>query len=67
MHCDNCEKDISKHAKILCATSGIDLCITCFCEESIENEKYKPGQPYHVINKLNFPVYSEDWTAEEEL
>lgn len=23
--------------------------------------------PYHVVNKLNFPLYEDNWTAEEEL
>lgn len=32
VHCDSCEKDISKHSKILCADCQVDLCVTCFCD-----------------------------------
>ncbi len=29
--------------------------------------KHKNNEDYYVINKLNFPLFIEDWTAEEEL
>ena len=32
-----------------------------------ENEKHSRTSDYHVVNKLNFPLFDLNWTAEEEL
>jgi len=32
VHCDRCEKDITKHTKIYCPECEIDLCVNCFLE-----------------------------------
>ncbi|CAD8064801.1 unnamed protein product [Paramecium sonneborni] len=32
-----------------------------------EFAQHNIGHPYAIINKLNFPTFVEDWTAEEEL
>lgn len=40
--------------------------MNCFAEGK-ENLKHKVTNPYHVVNKLNFPLYEDTWTAEEEL
>jgi len=66
MHCDICEKDISKHTKILCPKCKLDLCVTCYADQAEIND-HKADHPYHIINKLKFPLYCNDWTAEEEL
>lgn len=49
-----------------CPKSNIDLCVSCFADQS-EPKDHKSTDPYHVINKLNFPMFSNDWSAEEEL
>lgn len=59
IQCDDCKRDISKCTKVLCA--DCDYCVSCF-----SNLDQFPDQ-YHVINKLDFPLYDYDWTAEEEL
>jgi len=66
VHCDACEKDISKHVKIFCPGSHSDICVNCF-SEGLEFKDHKIDEDYHVINKLNYPLLADDWTCEEEL
>jgi len=40
--------------------------VNCFAEGA-EFNQHKCTHDYHVINKLNFPLFVADWTAEEEL
>ncbi|KRX06785.1 Homeodomain protein [Pseudocohnilembus persalinus] len=70
VHCDNCEKNITKHTKIICAVCSIDICVPCFADGvEIKSQKtdHKPDHDYHVVNKLHFPLFQNDWTAEQEL
>jgi len=67
VHCDFCDKEITKHTKILCAECpDLDICVNCFAT-GVENEKHSKNHSYHIINKLNFPLFDETWMAEEEL
>lgn len=59
IQCDVCKKDVSKVTKIL--ANECDYCVGCFASLDDVPEKY------HVINRLNFPIFDSDWTAEEEL
>ena len=59
IQCDECKRDISKCTKLL--GEEHDYCISCFA-----NLDEYPS-PYHVINKLDFPLYDNEWTAGEEL
>lgn len=59
IQCDECKRDISKSIKVLGGES--DYCLSCFA-----NLDEYPAE-YHVINRLDFPLYDHDWTAEEEL
>ena len=59
IQCDICKKDVSKVTKILANDS--DYCLGCFANLDETPDKY------HVINRLNFPVFDSEWTAEEEL
>ena len=34
---------------------------------NIEGLTHSPNDPYHVMESLDFPLLSDDWTAEEEL
>lgn len=38
-----------------------DYCVSCF-----SNLEEYPSE-YHVINKLDYPLYDSEWTAEEDL
>ncbi len=59
VQCDSCEKDISKFTKVV--TGDSDYCVGCFAclEEAPET--------YQIINKLSFPLFEAEWSAEEEL
>lgn len=53
--------------KIYCAEcKNIDLCVNCFAN-GVEFNNHKKNHDYHIINKLNFPLFYENWNAEEEL
>ena len=52
-----------------------DICMNCFLNLVefgtilifIRLEKHETSHPYRIISKLNFPLFVEEWTAEEEL
>ena len=67
VHCDFCDKEITKHARIIDPQApDIDVCMNCFMNAR-ENQRHLKTAPYHVVNKLNFPLFDPNWTAEEEL
>jgi hypothetical protein len=55
IQCDDCKRDITKSTKVLVADA--DYCVSCF-----SNLDDFPPQ-YHVINKLDYPLYDQEWTA----
>jgi hypothetical protein len=59
IQCDDCKRDITKATKIMVEEG--DYCCSCFA-----NLEEYPAE-YRVINKLDFPLYDHEWTAEEEL
>lgn len=59
IQCDTCKRDVSKTTKVL--ADDCDYCVGCF--SALEDF---PEQ-YHVINKLDFPLFDVEWTADEEL
>ena len=67
-HCDACAKDITQSVRLRCAQTDVceevDLCPPCFCEgKSIG--KHKPWHPYRVIEQHSYPIFTEDWGADE--
>ena len=44
----------------------MEVCINCFLNLS-EFNAHTPQHSYHLINKLNWPLFVEEYTAEEEL
>lgn len=67
--CQICQNDISQHIKILCAVcDDLVFCIECFVNEKPHGtSKDSHKHDYHFIDKLNFNVFHEQWTAREEL
>eukprot|EP00697_Spironema_sp_BW2_P009576 gnl/Spiro4/2452_TR1176_c0_g1_i1.p1 gnl/Spiro4/2452_TR1176_c0_g1~~gnl/Spiro4/2452_TR1176_c0_g1_i1.p1 ORF type:complete len:342 (-),score=51.43 gnl/Spiro4/2452_TR1176_c0_g1_i1:10-1035(-) len=68
-HCDYCSKDITRAVRIKCAVCrDFDLCVECF-SVGVEIKSHKNDHAYRVVvwDHMNFPLYSEDWGAEEEL
>ncbi|KAI9257678.1 hypothetical protein BY458DRAFT_479501 [Sporodiniella umbellata] len=68
-HCDACSNDVTNTVRIRCADKDcpdFDLCITCFCSGA-EPVKHKTYHDYRIVKPHNFPIFSEDWDADEEL
>jgi len=42
------------------------LCAICF-EKGSEAKNHKSTHKYHIITKLDFPLFDKKWTAKEEL
>lgn len=43
-----------------------DLCVECF-SVGVEIGTHKKEHSYQVMEQLNFPIFAEDWGADEEL
>ncbi|KAF9527371.1 hypothetical protein CPB83DRAFT_856436 [Crepidotus variabilis] len=70
--CDVCKCDLTHSVRIKCADpvctpgEGVDLCPGCFCAGK-EFENHLRGHPYRVIEMNSYPIFTEDWGADEEL
>eukprot|EP00752_Nemacystus_decipiens_P012859 g11385.t1 len=74
--CDSCSKDITGLCFIRCEeckptkehpdTQEVDLCAACFYSGA-EPLGHKKTHSYRVMDKLHKSIFSEDWTAAEEL
>jgi len=60
--CKICQKDITKNIKFYCNTcADFIFCINCFLLS-----KHPKSHDYHIIDNVQFPLYMEDWSANEE-
>ena len=60
--CKICQKYITNNIKFYCNTcSNFIFCIKCFIFSD-----HPKNHDYHLIDNLNFPLYTEDWSANEE-
>ncbi|KAN0091500.1 hypothetical protein V8E55_005066 [Tylopilus felleus] len=72
IQCDACMCDLTHSIRIKCADpmcepgDGVDICPACFCAGK-EFAKHKRGHAYRVIELHSYPIFSEDWGADEEL
>ncbi|TFY82456.1 hypothetical protein EWM64_g1552 [Hericium alpestre] len=72
IECDGCHCDLTHSIRIKCADpvcepgDGIDICPNCFCSGK-EFGRHKRGHPYRVVELHSYPIFSEDWGADEEL
>lgn len=70
--CDGCLADLTHSIRIKCAHpacvvgDGVDLCPNCFCSGK-EFGKHKRGHAYRVEELHSYPIFTEDWGADEEL
>ncbi|KAF9444781.1 SWIRM-domain-containing protein [Macrolepiota fuliginosa MF-IS2] len=71
--CDACACDLTHTVRIKCADpecvaddEGVDICPPCFCAGK-EFKKHKRWHPYRVIEMNSYPIFTEDWGADEEL
>ncbi|KAH8118937.1 hypothetical protein DFH11DRAFT_1561971 [Phellopilus nigrolimitatus] len=72
IHCDSCTRDLTHSIRIKCADpvcesgDGIDICPSCFCAGK-EFKMHKRGHQYRVVELHSYPIFVEDWGADEEL
>lgn len=68
-HCDACSNDVTNTVRIRCADDDcpdFDLCVTCF-SSGAEPMKHKTWHDYRIVKPHTFPIFTEDWDADEEL
>ena len=60
--CKICQKDITNNIKFYCnICENYIYCINCFLLS-----KHNSSHSYHIIDNLNFPLYTDDWSINEE-
>ncbi|ODV96750.1 hypothetical protein PACTADRAFT_48566 [Pachysolen tannophilus NRRL Y-2460] len=66
-HCDVCSTDCTNRVRIRCAEcEEYDLCVGCF-SQGLSTLNHKPYHDYRIIEQNSYPIFSEDWGADEEL
>ncbi|TFK54551.1 SWIRM-domain-containing protein [Heliocybe sulcata] len=69
--CDICTRDLTHSVRIKCVDpacdteEGIDICPLCFCGGK-EIRNHKRNHAYRVMEPHNYPIFSEEWSADEE-
>ncbi|EJD36036.1 hypothetical protein AURDEDRAFT_188495 [Auricularia subglabra TFB-10046 SS5] len=72
IECDACMVDLTHSIRIKCADEvcepgdGVDICPSCFCR-GVEFSKHKSHHRYRVVEMHSYPIFTEDWGADEEL
>lgn len=70
--CDSCACDLTHAIRIKCADNicesddGVDICPSCFCAGK-EFKQHKRTHAYRVVEINSYPIFTEDWGADEEL
>eukprot|EP00211_Chloroparvula_japonica_P001560 CAMPEP_0119158416 /NCGR_PEP_ID=MMETSP1310-20130426/53251_1 /TAXON_ID=464262 /ORGANISM="Genus nov. species nov., Strain RCC2339" /LENGTH=604 /DNA_ID=CAMNT_0007151041 /DNA_START=124 /DNA_END=1935 /DNA_ORIENTATION=- len=65
-HCNYCSRSICT-IRIKCAVCpDFDLCLECF-SVGVELNDHKNDHSYSIVDRLDFPVFRADWSAQEEL
>ncbi|GEQ67875.1 hypothetical protein JCM33374_g1541 [Metschnikowia sp. JCM 33374] len=66
-HCDVCSSDCTNRIRIKCAIcADYDLCVPCFASGSTTLD-HKPWHDYQIIEQNTYPIFDDDWGADEEL
>ncbi|KAJ2664667.1 Transcriptional adapter ada2 [Coemansia sp. RSA 1200] len=66
-HCDNCQANLTDGVRISCSECAeFDLCVTCF-SRGVEIGTHKNDHAYRVVTRHRFPIFTESWSADEEL
>lgn len=65
--CDGCGSDLSNLVQIRCAEcKEYELCVPCFAK-GVHTGDHKPYHAYRVISQHSYPIFTDDWGADEEL
>jgi len=66
-HCNYCHKDVTEEVRVKCAVCvDFELCVEC-ASVGAEATPHKAAHPYRVVDNLRFPLFADDWRADEEL
>ncbi|CAM9753716.1 unnamed protein product, partial [Phaeothamnion confervicola] len=68
--CKVCSLVLGHSCRVRCAdcTEVVDLCIDCHRAGRVPaHSQHQRTHAYRVARNLNFPVFSHDWTAADEL
>ncbi|KAG2735921.1 hypothetical protein G9P44_000011 [Scheffersomyces stipitis] len=66
-HCDVCSSDCTNRIRIQCAIcTDYDLCVPCFAA-GLTTGDHKPWHDYQIIEQSTYPIFVEEWGADEEL
>ena len=69
--CAYCETNISRSVRVFCVKCpNLVLCLECFRtgkELSGENFDHQKTHPYHIMDKLDFPLFTKEWSARDEM
>jgi hypothetical protein len=64
--CSFCDRDITRLVKIVCTSCpDIIFCLDCLINGKSAEKHAK--HDYHIIDELNFHLFTNDWSTEEEL
>ena len=65
--CAYCRRDITQLCRIKCnVCTDVELCIDCFCA-GVNVGSHENIHSYKISDCLDFPIFSLDWSAGEEL
>ncbi|KAL7273832.1 Transcriptional adapter ada2 [Rhizina undulata] len=69
-HCDACNADVTFTVRIRCAhraCTDYDLCVPCFSSGAQTGAHNVATHPYQVIEQHSYPIFTDNWGADEEL
>jgi transcriptional adapter 2-alpha len=67
-NCTICDRNISKSIKIKCTEcDNLYLCLDCLRKGTTGETAHNQTHKYFPYDKLDFPIFTEDWKASEEL
>ena len=65
--CSYCLRDITNQFRAICAICpDVELCSDCMCV-GVELPPHDKTHDYRVVDCLDFPVFTNDWSCELEL
>jgi transcriptional adapter 2-alpha len=72
--CSYCQRDVTTQCRIHCTIcsnnnhgrKNVELCADCFAS-GVSFDDHKPDHDYQVVDCIDFPIFTHDWTAQEEL
>ena len=65
--CSYCKRDTTNQCRIKCAEcKDFQLCADCFAV-GVELYPHSNVHSYRVVDSLEFPIFTRDWSANEEL